>query len=113
MKKLKESQASINVQEEIDISRIQKLAGIMNASTATGVSVAEAMGASEEQRLSTLLNNIEAGLERVRTNFQQYVTLYERTKELMDEEEQMHFSYGVRAMIDMVEDVRAEMLQAE
>lgn len=113
MKKITEGMGSVNVEQTVDISRIQKLAGIQNAATATGVSVAEALGAGEEQRLSALLNNIEAGLERVRTNFQQYVALYARTKELMDEEEQMHFSYGVRAMIDIVEDVRAEMLQAE
>jgi hypothetical protein len=111
MKKITEGMGSVNVDETIDISRIQKLAGIQNAATSAGVSVAEAMGASEEQRLSALLNNIEVSVERIRANYKQYVELYARTEALMDEEEQMHFSYGMQAMLDLVDELREEMIK--
>lgn len=39
MKKLEESMGSINVEQIIDISRIRKLAGLANSSTATGTPV--------------------------------------------------------------------------
>jgi len=39
-KQIKESMASINVDQTIDISRIKKLAGIMNATTVAGTPVA-------------------------------------------------------------------------
>ena len=40
-KQLQEGQASVNVQQEYDVSRIQKLAGIQNSTTVAGTPVAE------------------------------------------------------------------------
>jgi len=51
-KQLQEGMGSVNVEQQYDISRIQKLAGIANASTVAGTKV--------QEQLSTGMSNEEA-----------------------------------------------------
>lgn len=110
--KLNEGMASINVEEEVDISRIRRLAGLANSdASATGVPVEEAMGMMQAQQLDQLLQIIETSIDKTRGYFKKYVAAYEKNKHLMSEEEQMHYGYGIQAMFDLIEDMRDELVQ--
>lgn len=66
-KQLQEGMASINVEEEIDISRIKKLAGLANSSTPAGTPV---VAEADEERLSQeqreqIADAIDAGIEEL------------------------------------------------
>jgi hypothetical protein len=107
---INESMASVNVEEEIDVSRIRQLAGIANTiENSAGTPVAEALNAVEEKRLQDLLNDIEASIARTRVKFKQYAAAYQRMESLMDEDEQMHYGYGIQAMLDLVEEMHKEL----
>lgn len=108
---IKEGMASVNVEEEVDVSRIRKLAGLANASTVAGTPVEEAMGMMEEKKLQELLTQIETAITKTQGYFKQYVAAYDRMKDNMTEEEQMHYGYGIQAMFDLIEDMRDELVK--
>lgn len=111
-KQLNEGLASVNVEEEIDISRIRRLAGLANGdASSTGTPVDEAMGMMQEQQLNQLLELIETSINKTRGYFKKYVEAYEKNRELMSEEEQMHYGYGIQAMFDLIEEMRNELVK--
>jgi hypothetical protein len=72
-KQLNEGMGSVNVEEQYDVSRIQQLAGIANASTVAGTPVAEDINddiSSEEAQelagqLETLVHSLGTTLEDI------------------------------------------------
>lgn len=109
---LNEGLASVNVEEEIDISRIRRLAGLANGdASSTGTPVDEAMGMMQEQQLNQLLELIETSIDKTRGYFEKYVAAYEKNKHLMSEEEQQHYGYGIQAMFDLIEGMRDELVK--
>lgn len=72
-KQLNEGMGSLNVEEQYDVSRIQQLAGIANASTVAGTPVAEDINdniSSEEAQqlagqLETLVRSLDSTLEDI------------------------------------------------
>jgi hypothetical protein len=72
-KQLNEGMGSVNVEEQYDVSRIQQLAGIANASTVAGTPVAEDINdniSSEEAQqlagqLETLVRSLDSTLEDI------------------------------------------------
>lgn len=72
-KQLNEGMGSVNVEEQYDVSRIQQLAGIANASTVAGTPVAEDINdniSSEEAQqlagqLETLVRLLDSTLEDI------------------------------------------------
>ena len=109
---LNEGMASINVEEEIDVSRIKKLAGLANNdASSTGTPVDESVGMMEEKQLQQLLTMIETSITKTNGYFKRYVETYEKLKDRMSEEEQMHYGYGIQAMFDLIEDMRDELVK--
>lgn len=104
--------ASINVDEQIDVSRIKKLAGLANNDgTVAGVPVDESLGMMEEKKLQELLTMIETSILKTRGYFKHYVETYDRMKGQMTEDEQMHYGYGIQAMFDLIEEMRDELVK--
>ena len=109
-KQLNEGMASINVEEQIDVSRIKKLAGLANNDgTVAGVPVDESLGMMEEKQLQELLAMIETNINKTRGAFKKYVAAYDRMKDHMSEDEQMHYGYGIQAMFDLIDEMRDDL----
>ena len=65
-KKLNEGMGSINVEEEIDVSRIRVLAGLANSTTVAGTPVvAEAEGQLSPEQREQVADAIEAAIEEM------------------------------------------------
>lgn len=89
-KQLQEGMASINVEEEIDISRIKKLAGLANSTTAAGTPVTESADEHDltpEQAeqvadaLEDVLEQMNSALEQAEHIVRQYLPNMYRSME--------------------------------
>lgn len=83
---------SDNVEE--NINRLRQLSGLK---------VDEGLGYGEEQMLNKLLQEIEISINRTEGLLRRYAQQVNKMSAHMGEEDQMHYGYGVQAMIDLVD----------
>lgn len=89
------------------VARIVELSGLANSTTVAGTPVTEegrGIGLANQRQLDQLLNAIEVSIFRMKGSFVNYKRMVDRLESDMTEDEQMHYRYGVQAMLDILED---------
>lgn len=91
-----------NVEEDAnaDIARLRQLSGLK---------VDEGLGYGEEQMLNKMLQEIEISVNRTEALLNRYAKKVGEMSSYMDEEDQMHYGYGVQAMVDLISDMHARV----
>ncbi len=88
------------VKEDADIARLRQLSGLK---------VDEGLGYGEEQMLNKMLQEIEISVNRAEALLNRYAKKVGEMSSYMDEEDQMHYGYGVQAMVDLISDMHARV----
>ena len=99
--------STVTETESDHISRLRQLSGLANSTTVTGTAVDEAgsgIGLAYQRQLDQSLQEIEISIARLRGSFKKYAKLYASLEDHMSEEDAMHYGYGIRGMLDMLED---------
>lgn len=88
------------VKEHADIARLRHLSGLR---------VDEGLGYGEQQLLNKLLQEIEISINRTEGLLKRYAQQVNKMSAHMGEEDQMHYGYGIQAMIDLVDGMQARV----
>jgi len=109
-----EPAAQQQITESMDptVARIVELSGLSNQTTVAGTPVTEegrGIGLAYQRQLDQLLNQIEVSIAIMKGRFMSYKRMVDKLESDMSEDEQMHYRYGVQAMIDILESEVAEI----
>lgn len=106
-----EPKAPAVIKESVDpeVARIVELSGlggIANKTSVAGEPVTEegrGIGLAYQRQLDQLLSQIEDSIAIMKGRFVSYKRMVDKLEDDMTEDEQMHYRYGVQAMIDILE----------
>jgi len=100
------AQQQITESMDPDVARIVELSGLSNQTTVAGTPVTEegrGIGLVYQRQLDQLLNQIEVSIFKMKGSFASYKRMVDKLEGDMTEDEQMHYRYGVQAMLDILE----------
>ena len=100
------------------VKRLRELSGLSplaNSTSVAGKPVSESsvfsedLNHAEENDLERMYKNADAAISSMASAIRNYAIAYERMRQYMSDDETAHYGYGIRALLDTLEDMSTDL----